>query len=284
MTKYSIRGFTAGLAMAIIAAFLSYPNPASATTSVETKLALIGGRLVKLDAAIAAGACPNCPTTLAVIKADLAELKKLPDLHKEAREKLNELIAAMNALDAKLDDLPGLTAAEVVKQLSAKYGAGWEAAARRGGNSCETYVDALRNTGAMDTVAITALSTAVGHCAEQGAVAEGLATVVCKNGGVVKTNSVTIVCDAPKAAPAPDPPDWANAPPPAASSRSFAGWAASGLTGAVVLGMTGYLLGGDVSPSYVDATGVHRVGERDGAIVGAIVGGLLGAGVYALVK
>lgn len=272
MRKCLAVGFT-------VAIVVLNPNPARATTAVEAKLVLIGSKLVRLDAAIAAGACPTCVTTLEVIKSDLGKLKALPDLRKDDRVVLDALGTKLDALGTKLDATPGLTAKEVMNQLSAKYGAGWEAAARKGSNTCSTYVDALKDASS-DAQVLKALADAIGECAKQGAVAVDLAKVVCLNGGVVKTNTMTIVCDAP---PAKAEPDWATAkPPPVVSSRSSAGWILSTLGGAAALGTAGWYAGNKSAPVKVTDGGWDGGMGPPVAIIGSLVGGLVGAGVYAL--
>jgi len=99
------------------------PNPAKADMAVEAKLRLLGSKLVKIDTAIATGSCASCAGSLAVLKADLAKLAALPNLLQGERDALTEIDRKADALDQKLDQLPSLTAKEVVNQLTAKYGA-----------------------------------------------------------------------------------------------------------------------------------------------------------------
>ena len=258
------------------------PNPEKADMAVEAKLRLLGSKLVKIDTAIATGSCASCAGSLAVLKADLAKLAALPNLLQGERDALTEIDRKADALDQKLDQLPSLTAKEVVNQLTAKYGAGWEEAARKPSNTCSTYVDALKGAGT-DAQALKALADAIGKCAEQGAVATELAKVVCINGGVVKTNTMTVVCDKPPR-PAAVPPA-ALLPPPApvvTSSRTFAGWALSGLGGAAAGAAVGWYAGNEAKAVKMTDRGLDWGGAPPGALIGAFIGAAAGAVVYGL--
>lgn len=261
----------------------------------EAQIDVIANKVAKLEQLVSAGTCTTCSTSVAVLQHRLNEL--ISEYHpgvspREFGKRLLELNARLDELAKRLDSLPKVVAANVVTSLSAKYGDAWEAAARRAGNVCSAYVDALvGGTAAKDAQVTKALADAVDECVKQGRTDVEIVRIIGRNGGVLKTPTTTVVIDsppkssaqdaAPKAASKLDDDAWARPSPTPSSSRSLSGWALSGFGGAIVTGLVGWWVGNTIKPIVLTDSGIDAGGGPPGAAVGVLLGALTGALIYA---
>ena len=272
------------------------------SNSVEAQLDVMANKLVRLEAAITSGPCTGCAASLEVLAFDLHALPARADFGRQAaniKSRLRALNQRLDELRRTLDALPKTVAAQVVTSLAAKYGTDWETAARRSGSTCSTYVDALTGTqGIPDAQIAKALAEAVSECVSQGRATEGLAKIVCVNGGLIKTGTTTLVCEKPRTDATPASargsgvgtpafieapaeraaPSRSAGPPPV---RTLSGWILSGLAGAALFGIVGGWVGNEAKPIALTNTGTNYGGGPPGAAVGILVGGLVGVGIYA---